>query len=290
MTVSGFTFIRNGVKFDYPFLESIRSILPVVDELVVAVGDGEDSTRDLIAAIPSPKIKILDTVWNPSLRTAGSVLAQQTNFALDHIGGDWGLYLQGDEVLHEADYASIRTACTLALEEKEIQGFLFDYFHFYGSYEWIGDSRRWYRREVRIVRNNIGVRSWADAQGFRRGTEKLRVRRVPAKIYHYGWVKAPSAQQEKQKSFHKLWHSDDRVDQMVGTGTEYSYADGGRLSRFEGSHPVVMEDRIRAQSWKFHYSPDNLRIPLKDRVLGKLEDMTGHRVGEYKNYILLDDE
>ncbi|MBM3912615.1 MAG: glycosyltransferase family 2 protein, partial [Sphingomonadales bacterium] len=44
MKVSGFTFIRNAVLLDYPILEAIRSILPLCDEIVVAVGKSEDET------------------------------------------------------------------------------------------------------------------------------------------------------------------------------------------------------------------------------------------------------
>lgn len=287
MTVSGFTFIRNGVKFDYPFLESIRSFLPVVDELVVAVGDSEDSTRELLLSLSSPKVKIIDTVWDPQLRSGGSILAQQTNVALDHITGDWGFYLQGDEVIHEKEQATIRQACLQALSLNRVEGLLFDYMHFYGGYQWLGNSRRWYRREVRIIRNGIGVRSWGDAQGFRRQGQKLRVMPVDARIYHYGWVKPPKAQQEKQRSFHRLWHSDEKAERMVGEEVEYSYEDGGRLKRFTGAHPAVMLDRVKNQSWEFDYKPDQLKVPVKDRVLDAFEDITGIRVGEYKNYLLL---
>ncbi len=287
MTVSGFTFIRNGVKFDYPFLESIRSFLPVIDELVVAVGDCEDSTREQLLSLSSPKVKIVDTVWDPHLRSGGSILAQQTNVALDHITGDWAFYLQGDEVVHEEDLPTIRQVCQQAFHLNHIEGLLFDYVHFYGGYRWIGNSRRWYRREVRVIRNGIGVRSWGDAQGFRRQGQKLHVQPVNARIYHYGWVKPPKAQQDKQRSFHRLWHSDEKAERMVKEGTDYAYEDGGRLKLFTGTHPAVMQDRVNGQSWEFDYRPNELKVPAKDRVLDALEDLTGIRVGEYKNYLLL---
>ena len=49
MKVCGFSFIRNAVKYDYPIVESIRSILPICDKFVVAVGNSEDNTLQLIA-------------------------------------------------------------------------------------------------------------------------------------------------------------------------------------------------------------------------------------------------
>ena len=38
MKVSGFTFIKNAEMLGYPFIESIQSVLPIVDEFIIAVG------------------------------------------------------------------------------------------------------------------------------------------------------------------------------------------------------------------------------------------------------------
>jgi glycosyltransferase involved in cell wall biosynthesis len=287
MTVSGFTFIRNGITFDYPFRESILSLLPLVDELVVAVGNSDDGTRASVESIGSPKIRILDTVWDPALRQGGAILAQQTNLALDAISGDWGFYLQGDEILHEHDHAIIRSSLELAHHDSRFDGVLFNYIHFYGSYDWVGHSRKWYRREIRLIRNGIGIRSWGDAQGFRRDGKKLNVLKSDARIFHYGWVKPPKAQQAKQRSFHRLWHSDGWVNKKMGQRDEYSYADGGRLRRFTGTHPSVMSERIKRMDWVFDYDPHRVRIPLKNRLLDAVEDVTGFRLGEYTNYKII---
>ena len=45
MKVTGFTFIRNAVKFDYPVVEAITSILPLCDDFVVAQRKSEDETE-----------------------------------------------------------------------------------------------------------------------------------------------------------------------------------------------------------------------------------------------------
>ena len=68
MKVSGFTFVRNAVKYDYPVVESIRSILPAVDEFIVNVGRCDDGTLELIRSIRDPKIKIVESVWDETLR------------------------------------------------------------------------------------------------------------------------------------------------------------------------------------------------------------------------------
>lgn len=234
MRIAGFTFIRNGIKFDYPFLESLRSLLPLCDEVVVAVGHSDDATLEAVESLRSPKIVIIPTVWDESVKTGGAVLSRQTNIALDHVRGDWGLYLQGDEVLHEKDYNAILETMDRYKDDRRVEGLLFSYYHFYGSYRYVGKSRRWYRREIRAVRPDIGIQSWGDAQGFRLNGCKLHVRPVDASVYHYGWVKNPSTQQLKQKSFSALWHSERWIAEHIADVEEYDYTQGGTVRFLAG--------------------------------------------------------
>jgi glycosyltransferase involved in cell wall biosynthesis len=287
MKVSGFTFVRNGVMLDYPFLESIQSLLPLCDEVTIAVGNSTDNTLAQIQSLQSPKLRILHTLWDETLRKDGMILSQQTNVALDHASGDWAIYLQADEILHEKDYSIIRDAMGQYKEMTEVEGLLFTYMHFYGNYNYIGISRRWYQREIRIVRPNTGIRSWGDAQGFRVSGKKLRVKLINATIYHYGWVKPPEIQQLKQRTFDKLWHSDEWVKQRHTESIEYDYSQGGKLQLFEGTHPSVMMNRIRHQSWQFRYDEKKVQQSVKEKVLQSIEACCGWRIGEYKNYQLI---
>ncbi len=287
MTISGFSFIRNGVRFDYPFLESLSSILPLCDEFIVAVGKSEDETLTRIQSLGDSRIKIMETVWDDTLRTGGTVLAQQTNIALRHAQGDWAFYLQGDEIVHEKDLPAIRASMEKYRDNLSVEGLLFNFIHFYGSYRYIGDSRKWYRHEIRVVRNNIGVESWRDAQGFRIDSRKMRVKPVSASIYHYGWVKLPSIQLRKQTHFNRLWHPDSWVARHVQTGPEYDYTTGGLLTEFAGTHPAVMTKRVEAQTWSFDYDEKQVKQSAKERLLHWAEQKTGYRIGEYKNYVLI---
>jgi len=287
MKIVGFTFVRNGVIYDYPFLESINSLLPLCDEVIVAVGRSDDNTLEQIKSLQSSKVRIIETVWDDSLRKSGIILSQQTNLALDQVVGDWAIYLQADEVLHEKDYATIKNAMTLHQNMNEVEGLLFHYKHFYGSYKYIGDSRRWYRREIRIVRTSSKVRSWGDAQGFKIDGRKLRVKLIDATVYHYGWVKPPDIQQVKQKYFNKLWHSDEWLDQHIGEIVEYDYCQGGKLKLFEGIHPAAMSERVHKQNWHFRYEQNKVQQPLKEKLLDLIEVRYGWRIGEYKNYELI---
>jgi len=287
MKVSGFTIVRNAIKYDYPVVEAIKSILPLCDEVIVAVGNSEDNTRELISSIGSDKIKIIDTIWDDSLREGGKVLAAETQKAFNAISkdSDWGIYIQADEVMHEKYHENIRKAMQQWKDDERVEGLVFDYTHFYGSYDFIGDSRKWYRREVRVIKNDKQIYSFRDAQGFQKNGRPLKVKEANAFIFHYGWVKHPEFQQAKQESFNKLWHDDEWMKKNVRQVNEFDYSQIDSLKLFKGDHPTVIKERIEKQNWKFSFDPaKKKKITLRHRFLNFIEKLTGWRVGEYKNY------
>lgn len=293
MKVAGFTIIRNAIKFDYPVVEAITSILPICDEFIVAVGNSEDETLQLIKNINSPKIKIIETVWNDHLREGGQVLAMETNKAFDAIGSDvdWCFYIQSDECVHEKHLASIKEAMQKYKDDKQVDGLLFNYVHFYGTYNYIGNSRRWYRKEIRIIKNDKSIRSYKDAQGFRKtdtstgsANTKLNVKPISAEIYHYGWVKPPKAQQAKQEHFHKMWHDDEWMKKNIAQVEEFDYSQIDSLEEFKGTHPQVFQARVQAADWNFKFDKSQIKLSIKDKFLLFIENTTGWKVGEYKNY------
>lgn len=288
MYISGFTFVRNAVRYDYPITESIRSLLPLVDELIVCLGNSDDETAALISAIADPKIRIIHSVWNDNLRAGGKVLAVETDKAMDAISpnADWAIYLQADEVLHEKDYPIIRQAMLENHTKQSVEGLLLKYIHFYGSFKYVGDSRRWYRNEIRIIRNNKQIRSFRDAQGFRINGKQLKVAAINANVFHYGWVKNPMQQLEKQKNFHKLWHDDSWVKENVKE-QPFDYSEIDSLQEFNGTHPQVMLDRIAKVDWNFNYDPSAKQQSTKEMVLQRFEKLFGYRLFEYKNYKLI---
>jgi hypothetical protein len=287
MKVTGFTIIRNAIKYDYPVVEAITSILPICDEFIVAIGNSEDGTLQLIKSINSPKIKIIETVWDDSLRQGGQVLAIETNKAFDAISADtdWCFYIQSDECVHEKHLASIKEAMLKYKDDKQVEGLLFNYVHFYGSYNYVGNSRRWYRKEIRIIKNDKSIRSYKDAQGFRKtNNSKLNVKSISAEIYHYGWVKPPKAQQAKQENFHKMWHDDEWMKKNIAQVEEFDYSQIDSLDEFKDSHPQIFQNRVKAADWKFNFDKSQIKISAKDKFLLFIEKTTGWKVGEYKNY------
>ena len=288
MKVTGFSFIKNAVKFDFPIKESLLSILPLCDEIIVAVGECNDGTRELVANIHPTKIKIIDTIWDEKLQSGGAVLADETNKAFQAIdeATDWCFYIQGDEVMHELDIESIKQAMLKYKDDKQVDGLLFKYYHFYGSYDYIGASNKWYRNEIRIVKNNKTIYSYKDAQGFRKGNdEKLSVKEIDAYMYHYGWVKEPTTMMAKRKEGVKFWEGHKYTEEYDKTDLgAYDFSSIDALEKFKGTHPSVMKERIEKMNWKFDYDVSFNNYSLKDKFKNFLFALTRRRFFEYQNY------
>ncbi len=313
MKISGFSFVRNGLKLYYPVVESIRSILPIVDEFVVAVGKGDpdDRTREAIAEIGDPKVKIIDTVWEEKYFKKGIINALQTDIAKEACSGDWLFYLQADEVVHEKYLPVIEKRCQELLDDKRVEGLLFRYKHFWGDYDHYHKSHGWYPYEIRIIRNDPNIHSWQSAQSFRYfeyydnprqegGTRKLRVAKVDAEIYHYGWVRPPHLMQNKSKALNSVHWGRKKAEEVYARAPqEFDYGPLDRLARFEGTHPAVMQERIKQMDWKdrlqYHGKPNPNRAlhkheRLKYRLITFLEQKIFKRpIGGFRNYILLKD-
>ena len=265
MTISGFTMIKNATKLYYPIKQSIASILPLVDEYVVALGDcdEDDTTRQEIESLNSPKIKIIETKWDLEKYPNGTENAHQTDIAKEACSGDWLFYLQADEVVHEKYLEVIRKRCEELLNDDRVEGLLFNYVHFWGDYNHYQYAHGWYPEEIRIVRNRKDIHSWESAQSFRRipdfdyknyrqqeNTFKLNVARVDAYIYHYGWVRPPHYMQNKKKSLDTIHKGAQRVREMYSTQEdEFDYGPLKLAAKFKGTHPKVMKEWIDNFDW-----------------------------------------
>lgn len=289
MKISGFTIIKNAVINDYPVVEAITSILPVVDEMVVLLGDSEDDTRKLIESIGDSKLRIFDSVWDKSLRHGGEVLAVETNKAFQLIdpASTWAFYIQADEVVHEKYHTAIAEGCKRYAGDARVEGLLFKYLHFYGTYDYVGDSRRWYSHEVRVIRNDKHIAAYRDAQGFRKDGHKLKVKPIDAYIYHYGWVKSPVQMMQKVKEVGQYWHTDEHWTTTLNPGEIVNFDDFDSLEKFRGTHPQVMQKRVHEQNWNVELDVSRKRFSFKDKVLYIFEKLTGIRLFDFKNYKII---
>lgn len=315
MKISGFSMARNAARLYYPLAESVASALPLVDEFVVALGQGDadDDSRAQLLALNSPKLRIIDTVWDLEAYPRGTVHAQQTTLAMRACTGDWLLYLQADEVLHEQDHPAIRSACQQWLDRPEVEGLLFDYLHFWGDYQHLADTHGWYPHEVRVVRNRPDIYSWESAQSFRRipafsgnyrqqeGTHKLQVKRAGARIFHYGWVRPPHLMREKTRAINTNHHGASHAEALYQQQPVFQYGPLRRRGIYKGTQPAVMQPWVERLNWQDQLDYTGLTFPdrvkpfkherLKYRVLTWIERnlLGGRRLGEFHNYILLKD-
>ena len=276
MKVSGFTIARNVIKFNYPIIESIRSILPICDEFIVNVGDSEDDTLNLIKSIASPKIRIIQNKWDFS--QGKEVLAFQTNLALKECSGDWAFYLQSDEVIHEMDLKKLEVLMDRYLTDKTVDALRFKWFHFYGSYFRYRIDAGWYQKQDRIIRNNGEIESWGDAYSFRRKDSRpLRKKSTNCFVYHYGWVHPPELMRERRNNAERIGFVTLRKEER---GEKFIFGSLGRFPVYFGKHPSAMQERIRnhplsRQDWevikrRYWYHPAEIfRIRYK----------TGKRIG-----------
>jgi hypothetical protein len=317
MTISGFTMGKNARKLYYPMKQAVQSILPLVDEFIVVLGDSDadDKTREEIGSIGSDKIRIIHTVWDIEKYPRGMEHAHQTDIAMSYCKGDWLFYLQSDEVVHEDDLPVIRKRCEELLDDREVEGLLFNYMHFWGDFEHYQNGHCWYRKEIRIVRNRPDIHSWESAQSFRKienfdgihyrqkeNTLKLKVADAHARIFHYGWVRPPELMNSKIKSFSMNHRGVKKVGEMEKMDLFRGYFDYGnlvKLPRYTGTHPAVMKDWIKQFNWKDRLRftgvrrSQNKMISKHDRtryvIISWIEKniLFGARLGEFKNYILL---
>ncbi len=289
MKVTGFSFIKNAVKFQYPIVEALSSILPICDDVIVAVGNSQDNTRDLVAAVDH-KIRILDSVWDDDLKKGGRVLAAETDKAFRAIraDSDWCIYIQGDEVMHEDGYEAVLSAMKNWKDYKEVDGLLFKYRHFFGSYDYVGAEGGWYRNEIRVIRNNKSIYSYRDAQGFRKGNnEKLNVKSIDAYIHHYGWVQNPKVMKAKLVVKENIYDGKESDVENIVVPEDFAFSLVNALNKFTGTHPAVMQQRIKNMSWTFKYDISRNTFKLKDRFKNLVEKLTGKRVFSYKNYKII---
>jgi hypothetical protein len=304
MSISGFTFIKGGLSLGYPIKESIESISPLCDEVIINVGfdDTElkvdDGTYEYLRDhFQGAKFKFIKNYWNPETikEGGGKILAEQTNLALKECTKKYCLYIQGDELIHENDFDNIKTSVKKldVMENKNIKvdGLIFNYIHFYGDVSIEKYTQKTYRREIRLIRNQRDIISWKDAQGFRYSHEKkIPALRCNANIYHYGWARESVLMLNKIKTMGKFYLEENNSNEVA-----FQYQRIWGLRPFKGTHPKVLKSWIENNQsnqknlnllqtpYKFKFK--DLNIILSDYW----DQLTGTRIGEYKNYIEISD-
>jgi len=270
MKVSAFTFIKNGQILGYPFIQSIQSVLPIVDEFVINVGESDDDTLRLIESIHSPKIRILQSKWNQNMKDRGYIYGQQKMIAQFNCLGDWAFYIEGDEIYHENDLSKIKAAMNHNLKDSNVEALAFDFFHFYGNANTYLDSPGWYRSEARIIKTSC--RSYAPDGLFWLILDKNKKGRYPkarhvgVHCYHYGWVRSEDQMNLKSKQVQRYWGKNHQK-------IDYSQMDSKIFKRYTGTHPKVIQNWLSKDLGIFHADPsyNPSRQQKRHRVMLKIE-------------------
>jgi hypothetical protein len=263
--------------------------LPLCDEVVVNVPRSTDDTLDRVRAIArsEPKIRIIESDWDETQRTGGKILSHHTNLALKECTGDWCVYIQADEVVHEDSVANLRATMERELSQPAVQGLLVNYTHFYGSYWTYVYSFGWYYQEVRIIRRDPSIRSVGDAQGFRAiDGSKLRVKNSGGQYFHYGFALEPASMSVKKTNLTSLYGESKRAPKRPPT----FYDDDQKVKPFKGTHPAVMRELAAAATWK--YTSRNPLIRFRRNYFWEdiallIKQCTGITLGVHKNYRLI---
>ncbi|MBI5384607.1 MAG: hypothetical protein HZA90_07940 [Verrucomicrobia bacterium] len=289
MKISGFTFIRNGNALGYPFVPAIRSLLPLCDEVIVNVPRSTDGTLDSVRAIRDPKIRIIESDWDEREKTGDPIMRRHTDLALDQCTGDWCVYIQGDEVLHEESIPAMRASMERELDNPRVQALLVNYTHFYGSFWTEVYSFGWYYQEVRVVRRDPKIRACGGAQGFRADGQKLWVKNSGGRYFHYGYALEPNQARVKIGNLADVYGNKQGVQDLAQRPARF-YDNDQKVKRFTGTHPAAMSDLAAQATWTYVSRNPLIRFRREyfwEDIALLVKRCTGLTLGVHRNYRLL---
>lgn len=285
----GFTFVYNVSSLSYPYIESINSILSLVDKFHLLVVSSTDDTLKILQNVFKNEKKIIFHFEEVKNLKRSSLYKFYTNFALSYCANPWCFYIQADEVLPDESIPILKEAIKKVNEDRSIEGILLKYKHFYGSPEYYHEGKGWYNREIRIVRNGIGVNSWGDAQGFRIKGRKMNVFLSEAYMYHYGWLLPPKVMFRKIHRNMFLAGDIDKIpEEAENIKAEEVYLDTEGLRKFEQNHPKDLRNWLLSVNWKYNPDKKRMKLSLRRKIQGSIANISeilfNRRLLEYQNY------
>lgn len=186
MTLGGTIFVRNGITYDYCFVEAIDSLLGFCDKVVVVDAGSTDGSQHVLESMRHPKLQVhlLDGhEWDEI--PGKEKLVYFTDKAIELLDTDWNFYLQADEIVHESSYLWIRQAI-----KEDTEGFLCSRINLWQSPFMqlnVPQNRMPCSTQVlRLAKSNF--RSYGDAESIQTNTCSSKyVDQI--KIYHMGFVR-----------------------------------------------------------------------------------------------------
>ncbi len=249
-TISGHMIVKNGVKYDYPFLQSCESILPICKEFVFVEGEGDDGTYEAILEFQKRyrRVRIIRRPWQ---KQHYSILSDLTNVAIEDCKCDYHFQIQADEVVHEQYLKTISDVVNRNNFDFMELGVL----HFYGSFRKVYKPNVFYDHFIRLARRSTypQLRSYDDAMSLGcpdfDSSRLVKLSRHDIKVHHYGYVRKPMALINKQDEAIKWWGIQER-DHLFQHALDTGRVDWGvkhtpdRLDDYTDEHPGVLREWI----------------------------------------------
>jgi glycosyltransferase involved in cell wall biosynthesis len=197
MKISLYTFVKNGLFYDFHVEAMLRHHLPLADEIIVNEGFSTDGTFEAIRSI-DPKIQVHRFEWDQS--DPNGWHRQFKNQARELCTGDWCILLDCDEFIPEWEFERLRAF----LEQTPHDLVPVRFFHFYGNYKVYMARSRAITPDtgVRIHRNLAEVEVWGDGANVRIRGKEGPVDAAPETfdVHHFGNVRNPARLRQKWRT------------------------------------------------------------------------------------------
>lgn len=248
-TLGGSLLIRNGCKFDYPFVQAIQCLLEFCDKVCICLVPTDDETDEIVYDLFKGNSKVIirqmyDGDWQLMDFQAKHRLSIFTNYAIEMLDTDYVFNLQGDEIVDPGSYKYIR----LAMQEGQ-EGYLCNRINLWGSpYHQLNVEHSRKPCSTEIVRlAKTCYRAYDDAESLAAPVVDKYLDKI--KIWHYGFIRKkeihPDKIREMQGNIFKCGVDEKLSGMSIFDGRAwFSDAD---LIPIEGEHPPIMHEWIKTR-------------------------------------------
>ena len=246
MKLGGTIFVRNGLQYDYCFVEAINSLKEFCDEVIVLDAGSDDGTEEVVKKMADTKTKVICLDREEWFSQHGKEkLAYFTNRAIDHLTAEWNFNLQADEIVHEKSYKPIRNA----INSNYADGYMVTRVNLWGSPYMqlnVPQSRLPCSSQViRLTKSNcqsVGDGESLDCQVVFNFVKDI-------EIWHYGFVRKKEVMKAKiinmQRDVFQI-SPDPKLDTMeVFDSTAWFKKED--LRPIDHPHPKIMKEWIRTR-------------------------------------------
>lgn len=245
-TLGGVMFIKDGVKFDYCFQESINCLCELCDQVSVVGIESEDNTIELLNALSEKHNNLYVTVigaeeWEK--QKGREKLAYFQNLSLSFLDTDWYFLLQADEILTEESFEWIRKA----IADHRNESYLCSRINLWGDCNHFINVNI-YRQPCSIVVNRlakVNKKSIGDGESIDALASLEYVAKID--IIHYGFVRKKEIMKSKvmnmQESVFRISH-DPKLDQSETFNSELWFK-GDELWPINFKHPKWIKNWVK---------------------------------------------